>query len=83
VENSALTPQPKRQMITPAPAQKAVEEGKARPRGYALHTGQARSMADVTVIDGTAPILERGEADDNEIEDALADAIPASGNAPD
>jgi hypothetical protein len=81
VENSASTPRPKRQIITPA--REVGRDENAGPQGYALHTGQARSMADVTVIDGSAPILERGAADDDEIEDALADAIPASGHAPD
>jgi hypothetical protein len=81
VENRALRPQLKRQIITPA--RDLEREEPDSPQGYALHTGQARSMADVTVIDGSAPILERGEADDDEIEDALADALPASGNAPD
>jgi hypothetical protein len=39
-------------------------------------------MEDVTVRQGTAPIFERGEADDDEIEDVLPDALPVSG-APD
>jgi hypothetical protein len=70
-------------IITPASARSA--DGRIDPAviGYATHTGAARSMEDVTVRRGTAPIIERGEADDDEIEDALADSIPASGNAPD
>ena len=37
----------------------------------------------VLEYDYAAFVLERGEADDDEIEEALADALPASGNAPD
>ena len=76
-------PRSRKQMITHATARRAAGQEAASPEGYALHTGEARSMADVTVCDGTAPILERGEGDDDEIEEALADALPASGNAPD
>jgi hypothetical protein len=37
----------------------------------------------VTIRNGTAPILERGQGDDDEIEDVFAEALPSSGNAPD
>jgi hypothetical protein len=71
------------QMITPAEGRQGQTTPGTRTQGYATHTGEARSTEDVTIRNGTAPILERGEGDDTEIEDALADAIPASGNAPD
>lgn len=76
-------PGSKSKVIAPTSATQAEAWPRTGPEGYATHTGKARSMEDVTVRGGTAPILERGEGDDTEIEDALADAIPASGNAPD
>jgi hypothetical protein len=69
-------------VITPASEERDAVRPGTRTQGYATHTGEARSTEDVTVRNGTAPILERGEGDDTEIEDAMADAIPASGNAP-
>jgi hypothetical protein len=69
-------------VITPADGRQGDRATGTRTQGYATHTGEARSTEDVTVRNGTAPILERGEGGDTEIEDALADAIPASGNAP-
>ncbi len=70
------------QVITPAADRREDAMSGTRTQGYATHTGEARSTEDVTVRNGTAPILERGEGDDTDIEDALADALPASGNAP-
>jgi hypothetical protein len=64
------------------PARRADKAGAARVEGYATHTGNARSTQDVTVRDGIAPIMERGEAEDDEIMDAQAESIPSSGNAP-
>jgi hypothetical protein len=83
VEKQPSPARPKRQVITPASVREASGESEGALKGYAIHTGEARSMADVTVRDGTAPILERGEGDDDEIEEVLADALPSSGNAPD
>ena len=37
----------------------------------------------LTIRNGTAPILERGQGDDDEIEELLDEALPSSGNAPD
>jgi hypothetical protein len=73
----------KGQMITPATARPGQPASGTETQGYALHTGEARSTEDVTIRNGTAPILERGQGDDNEIEEVLADSIPAANNAPD
>jgi hypothetical protein len=40
-------------------------------------------MEDVTVRHGTAPIIERGEADDDDIQAGLAEIETDSGGAPD
>jgi hypothetical protein len=71
-------------VIVPASARCADGSGSADVAGYAIHTGEARSTEDVTVRHGTAPILERGEADDEE--DAvewLSETTASSGGAPD
>jgi hypothetical protein len=75
-------PPEKKHVIQPASARQTEGKSDAQIMGYAPHTGNARSMEDVTVRQGTAPIIDRGEADDDEIEDVLPDALPASG-APD
>jgi hypothetical protein len=76
-------PRPVGKVILPA-SHREVEPGRGELQGYATHTGEARSTADVAIRGGTAPLLEREEDDeDEESEAALADAIPASGNAPD
>ena len=51
--------------------------------GYVPHTGEGRSPEDVTLRDGTAPILERGEGSDDTIADAPSHSIPTTSNAPD
>ena len=71
------------QIITPASARSGAEPGDRERSGYAIHTGAARSMEDVTVRHGTAPIIERGEADDDEFEERLAEIETDSGGAPD
>jgi hypothetical protein len=47
--------------------------------GYAVHTGEARSTEGVTVRDGTAPIIERGE----EVEEQPEERAASSQGAPD
>ena len=71
------------QVIIPASAQRADGLGSRDLSGYAIHTGKARSIEDVTVRDGTAPIIERGEADDDEIDETLSEIDASSGGAPD
>ena len=71
------------QVITPASTRCAEGAGGAEVVGYAIHTGEARSTEDVTVRDGTAPIIERGEADEEEMEENLAESTASSQGAPD
>jgi hypothetical protein len=80
-EEQALPKQP--QVIKPVSVNCAGETVTADLEGYAVHTGEARSTEDVTVRRGTAPIIERGEADDDEIEARLTEIETDSGGAPD
>ena len=73
----------KGQMITPATARPGQTASGTGTQGYAIHTGEARSTEDVTVRNGTAPILERGQGDDDELEELSADELLSSGSAPD
>jgi len=70
-------------VITPASARCMEGVGSAEVVGYAVHTGEARSTEDVTVRDGTAPIIERGEAAEEEMEEDLAESTASSQGAPD
>jgi hypothetical protein len=72
-----------KQVIVPASAQRVDGAGGTKLSGYAIHTGEARSTEDVTVRGGKAPIIERGEADDDEIEETLSEIDASSGGAPD
>ena len=71
------------QVIMPASARGTEGAGSKEVAGYAIHTGEARSTEDVTVRGGTAPIIERGEADDDELEESLAESTASSQGAPD
>ena len=71
------------QVIAPASARGMDGAGSTEVAGYAIHTGEARSTEDVTVRHGTAPIIERGEADNDEIEEALSESTASSHGAPD
>jgi hypothetical protein len=77
----ALPKQP--QVIKPVSVTCAGGTAAADLEGYAVHTGEARSTEDVTVRRGTAPIIERGEADGQEIEEGLTEIETDSGGAPD
>jgi hypothetical protein len=70
-------------LIVPASARGTDGVGSSEVAGYAVHTGEARSTEDVTVRGGTASIIERGEADDEEIEESLAESTASSQGAPD
>jgi hypothetical protein len=70
-------------MITPASARGIERAGSREVAGYAVHTGEARSTEDVTVRGGTAPIIERGEADDGEEDEGLTERTASSEGAPD
>ena len=73
----------KGQMIMPATARPGQTASETETQGYAIHTGEARSTEDVTIRNGTAPILERGQGDDDELEELTDDALRSSGSAPD
>jgi hypothetical protein len=73
----------RKSLIMPASARGTGGAGSSEVAGYAIHTGAARSTEDVTIRDGTAPILERGEADDDEVEESLAESTASSHGAPD
>lgn len=70
------------QVIVPAYTERM--DGKAPDRfgGYVVHTGEARSMEDVTIRDGHAPLLARGVGAE-EVEEDWQDAVLDSGGAPD
>jgi hypothetical protein len=70
-------------VIMPASARCVDGVGSTQVAGYAIHTGAARSTEDVSVRDGTAPIIERGQADDDEVEEGLAESTASSLGAPD
>jgi hypothetical protein len=72
-----------RQIITPINVRPSDRPFDHERSGYAIHNGSARSMEDVTVRHGTAPIIERGQADDDELEETLAAIELDSGGAPD
>ena len=81
-EERVLAKQP--QVITPASAQRADSKDPARLDGYALHEGLGRSTEDVTVRDGRAPLLARGEgAEEVQVDEELHDPMLASEVAPD
>ena len=72
------------QVIRPASAQRAGGKEPISFDGYALHDGIGRSMEDVTVRNGRAPLLARGEgAEAVEVEEELRDPMLASESAPD
>jgi hypothetical protein len=72
------------QVIVPASALRADGISSVDLEGYALHAGKARSTEDVTVRDGRAPLLARGEgAEEVEVEEELRDPTLASEGAPD
>jgi hypothetical protein len=70
-------------VITPASGRGMEGVGSKEVAGYAIHTGEARSTEDVTIRDGTAPIIERGEAAEEEVEENLAESTASSQGAPD
>ena len=72
-----------KQVITSVHAPPADPPDTEAVTGYALHNGAARSTEDVTVRDGTAPILERGDANDEESEETLDEIVTGSSGAPD
>jgi hypothetical protein len=70
-------------VIMPASARGMEGAANREVAGYAIHTGEARSTEDVTVRAGTAPIIERGEAELDELEEGLAESTASSQGAPD
>jgi hypothetical protein len=70
-------------VIMPASARETDGVGRKEVVGYAVRTGCARSTEDVTIRDGTAPIIERGEAEDEETEESLVESTALSQGAPD